>query len=285
MRSWYAVPFAVALAAGCSKPAPSTHVPEDARQAQPTIATSATTAPTASAAPTASGIRPMFVRPGVEDTELKADSLGALRLGARVRLKKRDRALDPEETGHATRVAYGPGQEGEIVRFLHRRSVKADVELDVAVVRWDAQVWYEWDIPLNRMQQGKAYSGDDIDRMNRENGKPVTLGRFEAAAHPETLEWIGGTARAEVAPSKPPSGTPKHSRCEPPLRAVPNSYVVFVRDGDSTQQIADDLKERFKITIRRVWPALASFSAEMTPAQLEQLLKDERLQEVQDNCR
>jgi hypothetical protein len=242
-------------------------------------------APAPDATAPAAGPRPMYVKPGLEDSALAVDALGAFRVGARVRLKKRDRALDPEESGHSARVAYGPGQEGEIVRFVHRRIPKLSAEFDVAVVRWDAQTWYEWDIPLNRMQEGKVYTGSDIDAMNQEKGKPVQLASFEAAAHPETLEWTGGTPKADVPAKKPDLGKPSRSHCDKPLRPVPNSYIIFVRDAEQTETIANDLEKTLKLKIKRVWPALSSFSAEMTKAQLERVVTDERLRDVQDNCK
>jgi hypothetical protein len=284
----------VGIGASCTAHPVEGVTPNASAPPAPTTATQATTSapPTASAPAAASaspaqekGVRPIWTRPGTEDTELRVEALGFLRIGARVRLKKRDRALDPEETGHTARLAYGPGQEGEVVRFVHRRIPKVGAEFDIAVIRWDAQSWFEWDIPLNRMVEGKVYSADDIDRMNRESGKPVQLGSFEAAAHPETLQWIGGTAMADVGPpADRSSGKPTHTHCKPPLRAVPGSYIVLVRDAERTQEIADDLKQRHKINIRRVWPALSSLSVEMSSAALAQILKDERLRDVQDNC-
>jgi hypothetical protein len=223
---------------------------------------------------------------GAEETPLALEELRGIHIGARVRLKKRDRALESAETGHGARVAYGPGQEGVVVRFVHRRS--SGYEFDVAVVRWDAQTWYEWDIPLHRMKEGVVYSGEDINRMNRENGAPVRLPSFELAAHPETLEVIGGAAQAAspspAATSAATGAKPMHVLCKPPLRKVEGRYVVFVRDADATQAIADDLKTRLHITLRRVWPALGSFSADITPARLADVLKDERIQSVEDDC-
>lgn len=45
----------------------------------------------------------------------------------------------------------------------------------MAVVRWKKQQWFEWDIPLNRMQEGKVYSGNDINAMNSKQGRSVVL--------------------------------------------------------------------------------------------------------------
>jgi hypothetical protein len=252
-----------------------------------TPAPSAATLPTvASSAPPSTDTlpRPMPARPGIDDKPLDVDALGGFHIGARVRLKKRDRALDPDETGYAKRVAYGPGQQGVVVRFLHRRMTKLSVEFDVAVVRWDAQTWYEWDTPLNQMKEGVVYSGGDINRMNGENGPPVSLPSFEAAAHPELLESTDPDAAA--APPAPAAlgDPPKHVRCAPPLGKVEGRYVLFVRDDGHTQEIADDLGARIHIHVLRVWDALASFSADMSPAQLAEVLKDRRLREVDDDC-
>lgn len=250
-------------------------------QAPPSSA-SAAVAPAAASASAATSSS-ATASSSAEDTPLAVEELRGIRFGARVRLKMRDRALQPAETGHDKPVAYGPGQEGSVVRFVHRRS--SGYEFDVAVVRWDAQTWYEWDIPLHRMKEGVVYSGEDINRMNRENGAAVHLPSFELAAHPETLEVVGG---ASTAASPSPSGTsgakPKRVLCKPPLRKVEGRYVVFVRDAGATQAIADDLKVRLHITLRRVWPALGSFSADITPARLADVLKDERLESVEDDC-
>ncbi len=227
----------------------------------------------------------MWTPPGTEDRDLHVESLGTLRVGSRVRLTKRDRALDPEETGHATRVAYGPGQEGVIVRFVHRRIARLDAEFDVAVVRWEPQEWYEWDAPITRMTPGKAYTGEDIRRMNEQLGRPVRLESFEAAAHPELLRMAAEDGVADGgAPAPRAGGKPKRSHCAPPLRAMPGVYVVFVRDADRVEEIAEDLARRHDAKIRRVWPALASFSVSASPAQLSVLADDERLREISDNC-
>ncbi len=106
----------------------------------------------------------------------------------RVRITGRDRALKPEETGHTASVALGPGQIGTVERFVKRKS--SGYEFTIAVVRWDAQIWYEWDIPLHRMKEGVIYTGADINRMNNTPGPGVALGPIETAAHPEMLEEV-----------------------------------------------------------------------------------------------
>jgi hypothetical protein len=60
----------------------------------------------------------------------------------------------------------------------------------MAVIRWDAQKWTEWDTPLARMQEGRPYSGEEIDQMNKTGTPTVELPAIEIAAHPETLERL-----------------------------------------------------------------------------------------------
>lgn len=285
-----------AMGAACARPAATTSTRSERPLAEEAASSGGQAVPPASAtlaagvappsgspashAPATSSVRPMAPRPGVEDRDSGVTALGELRVGARVRLKKRDRALEPAETGHTARLAYGPGQTGEIVRFVHRRVVASNADFDVAVVRWDAQTWYEWDIPWNRVEQGKVYSYEDLARLQRDNGKPVALGPIEQAAHPETLEWIGGTPKAAL--MKVPAPRPTRTRCAPPLRPVPGSYILTVREADRTQAIADELKGR--VAVRRVWPALASMSVEATAEQLARISEDPRFADVQDNC-
>jgi hypothetical protein len=129
-----------------------------------------------------------FAKPNEAKLAVKqlSTKYGVFKIGDRVRLTKRDRALKPEETGHTASVAYGPGQVGTVTGFVHRKLM--GYEFDMAVVKWDAQTWFEWDIPLKRMKEGVAYSGADLNRMNNERGPPAKLAAFELAAHPETLE-------------------------------------------------------------------------------------------------
>jgi hypothetical protein len=203
------------------------------------------------------------------DQRLNEPSRAGLRVGMLVRLKKRDRAFKPAETGHTATLAYGPGQRGVIVGFIRRRL--SGYEFDMAIVRWDRQEWFEWDTPLHRMGDGKVYSGDDLNRMNTENGAPVRLPSFELPAHPETLEPIQANDKAVVAEAAEQSrtrmralGPPKRTTCTAGTTAVPGQYVIFVRPGFEVQPIADDFAQKPGITVRRVWPALASFSIETT---------------------
>jgi hypothetical protein len=224
-------------------------------------------------------------RPGVSETALAAKELRGLRVGMRVVLSKRIGQFQPKETGHTASVAIGPGQRGEIVRFVHVRNSKYDLEYDAVVVRWDPQIWFEWDIPLNRMQVGKEYSAEDLNRMNRENGNPVSLPRFESGAAWDALVPEVGDPRAfREARNKQHRAKPRRVTCAPPLRKVEGRYIAYVRDGEDVQAIVGDLAKKIGITIRRVWPALLSFSADMTPAQLEKVLLDERLASVSDDC-
>lgn len=224
------------------------------------------------------------------DQALKEQSRGSLRVGMRVRLKARDRALKTAETGHTATLAYGPGQQGVIVGFIRRRL--AGYTFDMAVVRWDPQVWFEWDIPLNRAQQGKIYTGDDLNRMNTENGPAVQLPGFELPAHPETLEPLAAGDKAIVARADAQArarmralGPPKRTACGAGTTAVPGQYVIFVRPGFEVQALADEYAKKPGIQVRRTWPALASFSIESKDPSLVPLLSDTRLSEVTDNCR
>lgn len=224
------------------------------------------------------------------DQRLKETSRAGLRVGMLVRLKKRDRALKPEETGHKAALAYGPGQRGVIVGFIRRQV--SGYEFDMAIVRWERQQWFEWDIPLHRMAQGKVYSGDDLNRLNSENGPAVQLPSFELPAHLETLEPIAATDRAAVAVVEDQArarqqalGAPKRTTCVAGTTAVPDQYVIFVRPGFDVQSIADEHAKKSGITVRRVWPALASFSIESGSKSLQPLLSDTRLAEVMNNCR
>lgn len=224
------------------------------------------------------------------DQVLKESSRAGLRVGMPVRLKKRDRALKLEETGHTAPLAYGPGQKGVIVGFIRRRL--SGYEFDMAIVRWDRQQWFEWDIPVNRMTAAKVYTGDDLNRMNDENGQSVLLPSFELPAHPETLDPVQASDRAAVATAAGQArasaralGRPKRTLCPSGTTAVPDQYVIFVRSGFDVQPVADEFAKKPGIAVRRVWPALASFSVKSASDLLGAFMSDTRLSEVTNNCR
>jgi hypothetical protein len=131
-----------------------------------------------------------------QDQELKQKEIkapgGTFRVGQRVRLGARDGRVLPEESNHPRPLAYGPGQTGVVLRFIQRRTWSAAFNrylepIKMAVVKWDAQTWYEWDLPLNRMKEGVAYGAADLNKMNSENGPPVKLPAFERPAYLESL--------------------------------------------------------------------------------------------------
>jgi hypothetical protein len=127
----------------------------------------------------------------IDKREIKIAN-GTFRVGQRVRLGIRDGVLKPEESKHARPLAWGPGQTGVVLRFIQRRTwSSADNKywspVPMAVVRWDAQTWYEWDIPMNRMKDGVVYDAAAINKMNSENGPPVKLPAFERPAYLESL--------------------------------------------------------------------------------------------------
>ncbi len=116
-------------------------------------------------------------------------TLGPLAVGMRVRLVKRvPGGLKPEVTGHPRRLAFGPGQRGVVVAFLLGRAV--GIEYKSVLVRWDKQVWVEWDIPLHRMKQGRPYSAEELNALTAEDGPPVTLEGFEGAAPADALQEV-----------------------------------------------------------------------------------------------
>jgi hypothetical protein len=127
----------------------------------------------------------------LKQKEIKAPS-GTFQVGQRVRMNARDGRLLPEESKHPRPLAYGPGQTGVVVRFIQRRTWSAAFNkylepTKMAVVKWDAQTWYEWDLPLNRMKEGVVYGAADLNKMNAENGPPVKLPAFERPAYLESL--------------------------------------------------------------------------------------------------
>ena len=120
----------------------------------------------------------------VKDVPLDIEELEGLRIGMRVRSTKWDRGLDPTETGHPREIGLNKGHTGRILRFMNRTS--SGFTFPVVLVAWDAQKWHEWVPPYKRMQPGKAYSSEEINRMYDE-GTEVSLPSFEAATHPEIL--------------------------------------------------------------------------------------------------
>lgn len=216
---------------------------------------------------------------------LKESSRGGFRVGMKVRLKQRARVLKPKESGHKASLAYGPGQTGVIVRFIRRDTA------DMAIIRWDEQKWFEWDIPMNRMQQGRTYSAADINRMNSENGPAVLLPSFELPAYLETLESVLPADKAAVAKAED-AARARQRALGPPVRTscaggspVPGEYIIFLRAGFDVAKVADELGQKPGVKIKRVWPALQSFSADVSSTSLKLLLSDARLSEVTDNCR
>lgn len=195
----------------------------------------------------------------------------------KVRLAKQDMGVPPKATGHKAKVAYGPGQTGTIVRFIQRRV--QGYEFYMAVVKWDAQKWREWDTPLNRMKEGQVYSGDDINRLQPE-GAEVALGSFEWPAHLENL------APVEVSESaKRPTAKPRRETCTHGFTRVPGEYIVNVRTQFSLDDVIADLQKTHGIKVKSVWGAISGFSALMTDKQLAGLMEDGRLASVGDNCR
>ena len=126
----------------------------------------------------------------------------------------------------------------------------------------------------------------------------VACGSLLAAAckrsepRPEVTTHAGGGASTLAvdripAPAEREVGIdrPGYAHCGPKLSAVEGRYVVFVRDGQDTEAVAKDLSARVGIQVRHVWPMLSSFSADMTHAQLSELLEDTRLHDVSDDCK
>jgi hypothetical protein len=168
------------LAIGCSstneRPAPT---PAPARVA---------TADAASAtAPDAAWRSRLPDDPGPLSTDVTLQGV-TFRAGNRVRIKERAGVLAPNESNHPRELAIGPGQVGTVLggKVLQRH----DMEVHVAVVRWDAQGWREWTAPIDRVEQGKVYTGSDLSKMADEYGPEVRLPSFVSSISPAYLSLI-----------------------------------------------------------------------------------------------
>jgi hypothetical protein len=78
--------------------------------------------------------------------------------------------------------------------------------------------------------------------------------------------------------------TASYTSSPPPFGAVPGRYVVTLHSGGDTNQVVGETAERLHFVPRRIWTAIASFSADLTNAQLTQLLDDPRVVDVPDDC-
>jgi hypothetical protein len=132
-------------------------------------------------------------QPDPEDKELPVRSMigdgRSWKVGQRVQFRRRVfREFLEKETGQPKAIVLGPAQSGVIVGFAHRTFHRSAFETNVALVRWDAQTWYEaLPPPYQRMKIGVVYSGEDINRMAAEVGAAAHLGEFVAGAYFEEL--------------------------------------------------------------------------------------------------
>ena len=113
-----------------------------------------------------------------------------LRVGARVRLNRRARAVAEAVTAHARSIALGPGQVGTILCFVRTHTPAWSHTSISPVVRWDAQTWTEWSPLVDRMETGRVYDSADINAANAEHGPTVSLGTFWTSQHGEVLDLI-----------------------------------------------------------------------------------------------
>jgi hypothetical protein len=117
------------------------------------------------------------------------------RAGDRVRLVSRAGAIPPSVTGHARRVACGPGQVGTVVRLEPYTS--EDYTAELVRVHWDAQEWREIpSAPWERAGTDGAVAVDGAIRLSEAlehwavAGPVVQLGAFDEAVHPSYLEHM-----------------------------------------------------------------------------------------------
>jgi hypothetical protein len=184
----------VVLAIGCSSasephasaPAAGSEIDRIAERVPPADAASGTLGD-GTAAPDAGWRSRLPDDPGPLSSEVSYQGL-TLRAGNRVRIKERAGTLAPNESNHPRELAIGPGQVGTVLggKVLQ----KHDMEIHVAVVRWDAQGWREWSAPIDRMEQGKPYSVDELNKMSDEYGPEVKLPSYVSSISPAYLVVI-----------------------------------------------------------------------------------------------
>ena len=147
--------------------------------------------PVGTGRPRVAQVPPRTPYPGHTETPLDVEQLetpdGVYRVGQRVRLVKRVGVFPPAESGHVRGLAYGPGQRGTIARFVRIAYADSDLINEVPIVRWDAQPWCEWEVPLDRMEEGRAYRGDELAAMTADCGPLIDLPAFERTVHPSYL--------------------------------------------------------------------------------------------------
>ena len=110
-------------------------------------------------------------------------------VGDRVTLTRTvNRGLDPDETKQPHRLDLTTGHAGTIVGFARRVFPQQQLDLEVVLVKWDAQTWTEkLPPPFERMKEGKAYTSDEINAMNAEVGPEVKVPSFVAGLFYEGL--------------------------------------------------------------------------------------------------
>jgi hypothetical protein len=122
------------------------------------------------------------------DLALQVEHDGRIfRAGDRVHLVSQAGVVSPRLSGHPHTLAMGPGQVGTVLGGEHLTTY--DMPRDVVVVRWDAQTWYEWTPPYERLARGIV--GDRAEPAGLdEYGAVVELSAFESSVHPSYLEVI-----------------------------------------------------------------------------------------------
>ena len=110
-------------------------------------------------------------------------------VGDRVTLTRTvNRGLDPDETKQQHRLDLTTGRTGTIVGFARRVFPQQQLDLEVVLVKWDAQTWTEkLPPPFERMKEGKSYSSEEINAMNAEVGPEIKVPSFVAGLFYEEL--------------------------------------------------------------------------------------------------
>ena len=110
-------------------------------------------------------------------------------VGDRIQLTRRvNRGLDPDETKQEHKLDLAEGRAGTIVGFARRVFSQQQLDLEVVLVKWDAQTWTEkLPPPYERMQQGKAYNSAELNAMNAEVGPEIKAPSFVAGLFYEEL--------------------------------------------------------------------------------------------------
>lgn len=116
-------------------------------------------------------------------TILNRPTEGALTVGQRVQATIKAGVLNPSTSGHPANIRISD-QRGTITCWVGY--VRGSFTGTNAVVDWDAQTWHEDRPRLDQMEQGKAYSGQDIGKLDT-RGTPVELKALQSLIHPDYL--------------------------------------------------------------------------------------------------